>query len=137
MASMDMVRQIVWYTVVSVFAVFAFFMVIGSYSSAKSEAEENTVQLRDVISQGNHELSGYVMVPSACHQLRVRTEEVLPHVYKLIFTTWEETAVTCAKEPVSRSFRAAVSAPAVGVRFEASLDGKALRVIPPIPEIKK
>lgn len=129
---MDMVRQAVWYTLVSIFAVYGFFLIVGTYSKTRMSTYQEPTRVRDSYSveTRSHTLSGYVMVPTACDQLIVSTQEVAPATYMLKFSTWRETAVDCKKdEPVSRSFRAVVAAPAVGSHFVASLNGASLPIV--------
>lgn len=129
---MDVVRQAVWYTLVSIFAVYGFFLIVGTYSRTKMVTRQEPMHVRDSYSVETraHTLSGYVMVPTACDQLTVSTQEVAPATYMLKFSTWRETSVDCKKdEPVSRSFRAVVAAPAVGSHFVATLNGTSLPIV--------
>ena len=63
-----------------------------------------------------------VMVRSTCAELIVHTEQVSEELYRLRFKTWETPGVECVREETPRAFRTLISAPALGLRFVATLD---------------
>lgn len=132
----DMVRRLVWFGVVSTAFAYVFFLVIGSIVHAQAARAYDPVLVRDEVGPGIHRLSGMVMVPSRCDQLSVHTDALSSTTYTLRFTTWREPSVTCEDEEIPRAFREVVFAPAAGVQFIATLNGRSLSVAV-VPVVKR
>lgn len=115
-----------------------FLIVAGSVAYGSLWAIENLilsrdnndfkVAVRDVIKPGEHNLSGMIMVPSLCDWLAVQTSQVGDMTYMLAFKTWREPYRDCKTESVPRSFQTVVFAPATGIDFMATLDGRPLPI---------
>lgn len=125
----DMARRLAWFFIVASAVSYACFLILGSTIQARADSDARTVFIRDVREAGVHRLSGMVMVQSTCADLYVRAEQHSNTNYGLVFSTWEQPALECARESVPRAFNAIVFAPAVGVHFTATLDGKPLPIV--------
>lgn len=122
-------RRLVTFSIFSVVVAYAVFLMAGATIYAQEEERSKTVWVRDDISPNIHRLAGMIMLPSSCHELTVRTEKLGEHAFKLVFTTWEHPYVECIKETTPVAFHEVVFAPAVGITFIATLDGKPLPII--------
>ena len=118
----------VWFFVVATAISYATYITAGSIVSAQASGVYEPIMVRDVLGPGSHHLSGMVMVPTPCHELTLRTEALSATTYELLFRTWHEPSVKCDAEKMPRPFRAVLFAPATGVEFVATLDGKSLPV---------
>jgi hypothetical protein len=130
-----MIKSIVGFILVAGCGSYLAFTLIGTIVEAQVEAELNKVIARDKIAVGVHNLSGMAMVPSTCHTLSVKAENVDVSNYVLLFTTWEDSARVCKEEPTPRQFHVTLFAPSTGVAFQATLDGKPISLIV-MPEIQ-
>lgn len=102
--------------------VFAY--IIYMFMGAMFQGEfEHRIAIRDSIRPGQHFISGTVMVPSACHQVSVKTQYMGTSTYAIILHTWEEPSVRCEKTSVPRAFSEVLYAPSFGVQFAVFLDG--------------
>ena len=131
---MEVVRRLVWFTLVACVAAYSVYFFVGSAIEAQA-ADSGPVAIRDVLSSNTHNLFGMVPVPSTCRELSVRTEARSETAFAIIFTTWQDPSVVCTVDTVPRAFHAVLFAPAVGVSFVATLDGAPLpiAVIPVAP----
>ena len=125
----EMFSRVVWFFVVASAVAYATYLVAGSIVNAQASDAYRPVVIRDELGPGVHHLSGMVMVPTLCHELTLRTEEVSATAYALLFRTWREPSMDCASEEVPRYFRAVLFAPAAGVEFIATLDGAGLPIV--------
>ncbi len=134
----DVIRRMVWFFVVASFVAYATFLVAGSIVNAQTSGIVEPSIIRDELGPGVHRLIGMVMVPSSCDQLSVHTDKIAAFAFNLSFSTWRDPVVACSKEEVPRPFHAVLFAPAAGVDFVATLDGKNLpiEVIPVVPDSK-
>jgi hypothetical protein len=133
----ELLRRCVWFFIVASAIAYSVFLVAGSFISAQAIDASHIVQVRDALAPNVHNLSGMVMVPTTCTQLSVRTEQVSPFVYQLVFSTWKEPSVQdCENDEVPRAFRAVLFAPATGVDITATLDGAplTLALFPVLPQ---
>ena len=125
----DMARRFAWFSIVSCAIAYAIFLVVGTVIHTQVVDESRIVLIRDRLAPNTHHLSGMIMVPRTCTELSVRTEQVSEYTYQLLFRTWEAPSVRCEEEEVPRSFNSTVFAPAVGVRFLATLDGTPIPIV--------
>ncbi|OGG50793.1 hypothetical protein A2763_02610 [Candidatus Kaiserbacteria bacterium RIFCSPHIGHO2_01_FULL_54_36] len=125
----EIVQRMVWFTIVASAIAYATYLVAGSIVSAQASRTHAPIIIRDELGGGVHRLSGMVMVPTPCHELILRTEEVSKSDYALLFKTWREPSTVCEAEEVPRHFRAMLFAPASGVDFTATLDGKGFPIV--------
>ncbi|MBI4087926.1 hypothetical protein HY418_00910 [Candidatus Kaiserbacteria bacterium] len=132
----DIIRRLVWFTVVATAVAYATLLVGGSFISARAASLNSAITVRDELAPGSHHLMGMVMVPASCYELSVRTESVSGNAYQLVFNTWRDPAVPCSPDEVARAFHAVLYAPATGVEITATMDGKGLpiAVLPVVPE---
>ena len=97
------------------FAIFAsviaygFFIFEGAVVFAESSGQYDSVSLRDTYSEGEHHISGMMMVQSACTELQERMDQVTG-AYKIVFTT-QTTSVGCKEEDTPRAFHIVFAAP--------------------------
>ena len=119
----EVVRRLLLITAVISLIAYGAYLFFASSVQAETEKPLITVEVYDFIDSTakTHRLSGIIMVPTACHEIHVKTEEKGPGIYHLYFTTFGDVH-GCAPEPEPRAFRTVVPAPLVGVRFTASLD---------------
>ena len=131
----DLIRRLAWFAIVATAFSYMLLLVAGSAVHAQAARVYDPVIVRDELDPGIHHLSGMIMVPSRCDELSVHTEALSTTTYALRFTTWREPSVSCENEEVPRAFREVLFAPAVGVTFIASLDGRVFSVvvIPVVP----
>jgi hypothetical protein len=131
----DLLRRVFVYALVSSLCAYLLLMIIGATLYARADDEVKPVWVRDEISPNTHRIAGLVTVPSSCTELTEKTEQLSPLLYKLAFTTWEHPNTECTDYPVQKQFYEIVFAPAVGVTFIATLDGKPLPliVVPYVP----
>jgi hypothetical protein len=87
------------------------------------------VWVRDEIEPNAHHLAGMITVKSSCTELSAKTEELSPVLYKLKFSTWEHPNVECTRDSVQKEFHEIIFAPAVGIRFIATLDDEPLPIV--------
>ena len=125
----ERVRQLVWFCVVASVVAYSTYLFVGSATNTADPNSSQTVTVHDAIEPGVHRLYGLVMVPSPCDQVSVRAETGDAQMYVLVFQTWHvEAAATCPPEATPREFNAVVEAPAAGVRFVATLNGKSIPI---------
>jgi hypothetical protein len=100
----------------------------------QAAGESSPIVVRDELKANQHQLSGMVNVPTPCDELSVKTQSVSDTNFELVFTTWRQPSMNCPDDPTPRAFRTILFAPATGVYFVATLDGKAfpIAVIPVI-----
>ena len=124
----DMIRRLVWFGIVAFAFAFAIFAILGNFAALGAE-NGGPVPVRDIISPDTHMLSGMILLPLACDELTVQTQQISANVYDLAFTTWEDPSVPCPETPTPRTFQAVTFAPATGVTFTATLDGNAFPIL--------
>lgn len=113
--------RITWLCISTLLIAYASYLYFGSVTFGAGEAKP--VRIVDLVKEGKHHLSGTLFVPTPCHTLAVRTEEVAPDAYRLVFTTWQESTRWCPKSEVGRGFNTVVFAKPSGVTFTATVDG--------------
>lgn len=87
------------------------------------------VIVRDELAPNQHYLSGMIMVDNTCDQLTLSTKAISDTNFELVFGTWREpSSAVCADDPSPRSFRALLFAPAAGVSFIATYNGRSLPI---------
>lgn len=118
---MPMLARVLWFAVVACALSFAAQSFFGNVLASETDAALRSVTIKDVYTDESHELSGMVMVPSACHDLTVRTKDMDGDTVALIFESWEQPYRNCAQELTPRAFRIVVFAPEQ-VKFRAILD---------------
>ncbi len=123
------VRRMFTFTLFAVVVAYAVFLMAGATIYAQEEQRSKTVWVRDEISPNIHRLAGMIMLPSSCHELSVKTEKLSSDAFKLVFTTWEHPYIECADGVTPVAFHEVVFAPAVGVTFIATLDGRPLPIV--------
>jgi hypothetical protein len=103
------------------------YVFFGSVVSAEIEKPLTRVEVYDFVdtTTKTHRLSGIIMVPSKCHEIRMKTKELEPGKYHVFFSSFGDFH-GCAQDPQPISFREFVKAPLVGAEFTASLDWKPL-----------
>jgi hypothetical protein len=114
-------------------AVFAIVLSYGSHhffgSIVRAEIEKplTRVEVYDLIDtvKKTHRLSGIIMVPTKCHSIKMKTEELEPGKYHVYFSSFGDVH-GCEQDPHAISFSGHVVAPLVGAEFTASLDWKPL-----------
>ncbi len=124
----DVVRRLVWITLVSCAIAYAVFLAAGSALHADAESASRDVFVRDVVGVGVHHLSGMVMVPKTCMELFVKVEQVSDTVYKLGFSMWEQPSIACKEDESPRAFNTIVFAPSIGVTFIGALEKEPLNL---------
>ena len=122
----DVIGRILWIIFAAGTISYSTFLLTGSAVNAKASGVQAPVVVRDSLERGKHNLNGMLTVSSGCDQLTLHVDPQGNWVYALTFTTWEEPAVACGKEPTPRVFQTTVFAPSVGVRFIATLDGESI-----------
>ena len=127
-------RFIAVFTAGASLCAFGAFLVFGAIVDKQVQAETKKVVVSDALGQRVHRLSGMVLVPTNCHELTTRAEEIDPANYLLIFKTWQNPNRVCNNEEKPRPFNLTIFAPSVGIAFQATLDDVSipLSVIPTI-----
>lgn len=95
----------------------------GSIVNANVQDDINTIRVVDSYKNGEHSLSGMVMVKSPCYDLTVRMRDIDARTTALVFETWEQPYRTCTATPTPKAFTAKVFAPEQTL-FRAFLDSK-------------
>ena len=119
----DVLLRVVWITTIVIAIAYACYLFFGSLVSTNISRAQKQVIANDIISPGEHHISGMIMVPTECDGLSVQVQQTTPFSYQLAFKTWQEPYRDCPSEPASRSFQTVTFAPAVGSTFSATLDG--------------
>ncbi|MDR3571368.1 MAG: hypothetical protein P4L81_04170 [Candidatus Pacebacteria bacterium] len=124
---MDTVRRLVWFAIVATAAFFAIFVVLGNFALLQAQ-NPGVLAIHDIVTPGTHSLSGILVLPLSCDELSVATQKVSDTEYLLAFQSWQDPSIDCPKAPAPRAFQAVALAPATGVQFVATLDGKPLPI---------
>jgi len=129
--------RIVWFFCVGAALSYGTYLYSGSATSAAA-SDQGPLVIRDVIRRGEHHLSGIINVATSCSEITVTTHQVSPAIYSINFTTWNDPAITCAKEITPRPFSTILFAPSFGIRFIATLDDAAVPVTtyPVLPSVQ-
>ena len=85
--------------------------------------------IRDTPEKGAHILSGTLVLPSSCDELSAHILEVSTSSFVITLSTWQDPAITCTKNPVSKWFQTVAFAPPKGVSFAAKLNGEDLPMV--------
>lgn len=117
-----MVRSLLLYAVLLGIIAYIIFLVFGNLVSAQIANDLKKVTVHDALGPGMHTLTGMVMVPTGCHRLFARTQEIDRENYLLLFNTWMDSAAVCNSDSVPRRFALTLFAPPVGVAFQATLN---------------
>ena len=126
----DIVLRLAWFVIATTALSYGSYTGVTYFLNSVPGGEAAPMlEIVDQLRPGVHQLTGTITVPSACNELKVRVENTAPNVYTLVFQTWEDPYVPCAKTPVPRNFGTTAFAPAVGVQFEAQLDGESIPVV--------
>ena len=115
--------RILWIAVSIACVTYASYLFFGNVVQDQTHRSHNEVIAQDVVSPGEHHISGMIMVPSDCHGLSLRVLQTTPSSYQLTFQTWLEPYRDCPQVPSPRAFHAITFAPSVGADFSATLDG--------------
>lgn len=111
-----------WFFIAASLVAFAAQTFFGNALAAATEEDVHTVRAQHTyVREGVHEISGMLLVPSACHDLTVRAKDFDPQTTVLVFETWEQPYRTCAQDPVAKSFTVQVLAPQT-ITFKAIVD---------------
>lgn len=131
----EVVRRMFTFSIAACAVAYVVYFLAGASIYAQAEAKQKTVWVRDQISPSAHHISGLVTVKNSCTELTEKAEQLSPLLYRLTFTTWEHPNTECTDYPVQKQFYDIIFAPAVGVHFIATLDGRSLPliVVPYIP----
>lgn len=123
----DLLWSFMTLTIFAIVLSYASYIFFGSVVRAEIEEPLDRVEVYDFIDvpQKTHRLSGIIMMPSKCHELRVKTKELEPGKYHVYFSSFGDFH-GCATEATPIAFREYVRAPVVGTEFTASLDWRPL-----------
>lgn len=121
--------RLLWFAIVTTALSYGSFLVVGQTVHSNASGAKQPIIVVDNLKPGVHTLTGTVTVPSNCHELHVDIKKTGDNVYTLKFETWEEPSIRCTADPVPRPFGAIAFAPAVGVRFDAMLDGVPIPIV--------
>jgi len=116
-------QRIVWLAVVSGLFALSVHLFFGSIIAASADDLARQIVARDIYKDGAHHFSGMVMVPSQCHELVVRAQDLDANTVVIVFETWEQPYRTCTQDSVPRAFAIVAFAPR-DVEVKALLDGK-------------
>ena len=113
--------QMLWILIVGFAISYGSYLFFGTISidGAKSTARIAAI---DVVRAGEHHISGVVLVPSRCHMLSVKAQELSAFSYRLAFRTWQEPSRNCTQGQVAEGFNTIVFAPSLGVNFDATVN---------------
>jgi hypothetical protein len=70
-----------------------------------------------------------ILLPAACDELTVQTQEVSSNSYVLAFQTWQDPSVLCPTTPTPREFNTVVFASSTTVNFSATLNGNGFPIV--------
>lgn len=99
-------RTVVWTLCVAAGISYVTYLFFGSQFLAEADESVKTVSIRKTkLYDGSFRVSGMVMVPSACDEIRLRAAEISPHQYILSFTTWKEPSRDCIPVQTPRAFQ--------------------------------
>lgn len=125
----NVLRRFFVFTLSACVVAYIVYVLAGASIYAQAQEQAKTVWVRDEISPNTHHLAGMLTVRSSCTELIEKTEQLSPVLFKLKFTTWEHPDVECTSDPVQKQFYEIVFAPAVGVRFIATLDDQPVPIV--------
>ncbi len=119
----DLLWSFITLTVFTIVLSYAAYLFFGTIVRAEIEEPLTRVEVYDFIdtSTKTHRLSGIIMVPTKCHEIRMKTKELEPGKYHIFFSSFGDFH-GCAEDPQPLSFREYIEAPVVGTEFTASLD---------------
>lgn len=120
----DMIRRLVWFAIAGSLITFSVLLIVGNVVERQAAASTRPVVLRDEFTNGVHNISGIVPVPTSCASLSVRSEPLTQSMHRLLFETWIDSAVQCVAEETPRWVKLVVFTDNIPVRFVATLDGK-------------
>ena len=116
-----MLARLAWIFVLVASVGFASYLFIGSIFALPATPQH--VLAEDVVTQGQHQISGVIMVPTPCHVLSVHVQEVYQYSYRIEFDTWQQPFRDCTRNPVPQFFRTTAFGPSIGSSFSVTLDG--------------
>lgn len=118
------------YVVITALLSYATYLFFGNIVQAETAKPLMRVEAHDLLdpAAGTHRLSGMVMVPTPCHSIKVKTQELEPGKFHVYFSTFGDEH-GCEADPQPRTFRQTVKAPLIGTEFSASIDWKPLDFI--------
>lgn len=120
----EVLWRMLWIATLTVATAYGSYIFLGNLLKTDNSRELREVIASDIVSPGEHRISGMIMVPSQCHGLSVHVQQTTPSSYLLAFETWEEPYRDCPREEAVREFHAVTFAPSIGATFNATLDGK-------------
>lgn len=125
----EILWRLLWIVVVLSLAAYAAYLFFGSVVQAEVEKSLTTIEVYDYIDREKktHRLSGMIMVPTRCHEVRAKVteEEGHPHI---LFSTFGDVH-GCEPEETARAFAVTIEAPLVGNLFTASIDWRAAELV--------
>ena len=124
----DVWGPILWVAVLMIAFTYGTYVYFEPTFESEPTYVQNEVIIVDRIAKGKHQLSGTIPVKNECYGLSVRVVDQANWTYHLEFTTWQEPYRDCPNTTATRPFSVTKYAPAVGVRFTASIDEAPLAI---------
>ena len=124
----EALRRAGWICIAVAAGAYFTYLGIDVFFNKKASKIATPIIVRDNLRPDEHHLSGILLVPMTCDQLKVASRQISKYEYELIFESWPEPSIPCKEEPSARAFKTIVFAPAVGVHFSAILDKKPLPI---------
>lgn len=128
--------RVAWFAIFLGAFAYVCYLFLGSIFQAEYDSN---ISIQDNIEPGKHFISGFVTVPSPCHQISVGTSLVGTTTYAINLQTWREPSVKdCGEVETPRQFETLLRAPSIGIDFVVFLNGVAQQFdfLPILPEVK-
>jgi hypothetical protein len=118
--------RMLWVAMGSCVIAYASYLYFGSLVA---DARPLPVELVSTVKKGEHQIRGLVIVPSDCHSVHTRTEEVSASVFRLEFITQQESSRVCDKVATTREFNTVIFTPLERITLLATIDGESVPVV--------
>ncbi len=123
----DALKRAGW-IIVLVIAGSYFTFAMADFVFNRTNSSTRPTVIRDIQYGDEHHLTGVILVPSTCDQIKVSPHDLGENSFHLEFTTWDEPSVKCFNAPAERFFDTVVFAATSSVRFKATLNKKEIPI---------
>ncbi len=100
--------RLLWFICLGACLALGAHLFFASYLTADAQASNYSLSVHDRYANGVHSISGMYTVPSECHDLFVRAQDINGSMTALVFETWEQPYRDCKHEPTPRAFQVQV-----------------------------
>jgi hypothetical protein len=125
----DAARRLTIFAVVASVFSYGVLLVGGKVVEANATHIIVPMVIRDTPEKGAHILSGTLLLPVSCDELSAHIIEVSTSSFVITLSTWQDPAVTCTQDKISKWFQTVAFAPQKGIVFAAKLDGQDIPMV--------